>query len=127
MKRVALLFWFLSLACYVEGFLDFPVRFGSSRRNSLRETERMMGTVCHNSASKQSGQGKIALEEKSSSNKNPSIAEIHLSRKVFHLVGGMYFAFLRNSEMTRESFVKIFLAYEGLLCLVSANAQTLLT
>ena len=40
---------------------------------------------------------------------NPSIEDIHLSRKAFHIVGGMYFAYLRNSYLSRESFVKIFL------------------
>jgi hypothetical protein len=45
-------------------------------------------------------------------NENPSIADIHLSRKAFHLVGGFYFAVLRNSLMSKDSFVTTFLAYE---------------
>jgi hypothetical protein len=55
-------------------------------------------------------------EQRTSDKANPSIADIHLSRKAFHILGGMYFAFLRNSYMSRDSFVKTFLGCGSHVC-----------
>ena len=84
-------------------------------RGGLSERDKTLGKMsnCNNSSCK-----KEALNE------NPSISDIHLSRKAFHLIGGLYFAILRNSMMSRESFVKTFLAYESAAYLTGSLRAT---